>query len=151
MMDILAQQLDELISSVLTQTQLILVDLHVRPQGRNIAIQILADKPQGGITLEECSAINRKIGDALEEKKLIAQSYILEVSSPGLDRPLKTVQDFFRVLGREVKFFLSNPVHNKLEYSGIIQKVENDFLVLNLGGATIDIPIQCINKAKQIY
>src|SRR6185436_20499576 len=72
-----------------------LIELNVRRQGRDIAIQILADRPTGGITLAECSDLNRRMIEAIDQTATLPpEEYSIEVSSPGLDRPLKTRKDF---------------------------------------------------------
>ena len=101
----------------------------------------------GGITLQECGRLNRAMRDAIEAQNLIAENYTLEVSSPGLDRPLKTTGDFLRVMGREVHIFLLEPIGNKFEYTGIVSKIENENLTIDTSQEEVFIPIQNINKA----
>ncbi len=150
MMDALTEKIEKFIASFIGQAQLVLVELNVRPNRGNIAIQVLVDKPQGGITLGECTTLNRLIANALEQQNFIIESYVLEVSSPGLDRPLKTTPDFLRALGREARFFLSQSIENKMEYAGLIQKVEDDVVFITTLSGAINIPILYINKAKQL-
>ena len=70
----------------------------------------MADRPEGGIRLGECSQLNRGIGALLDEKDFLSGRYILEVSSPGLDRPLKTKNDLSRKINCEAHFFLNEEV-----------------------------------------
>ncbi len=80
-----------------------LIDISLRKSGTRSVLTIIADKP-GGITLEECARINRTLGDYFEQNEgLIQGSYVLEVNSPGLDRPLKTARDFERARGQTVR------------------------------------------------
>lgn len=126
-----------------------LVDLSIRYQNRSYHVDILADKPQGGITIDMCGKLNLKISNQLEEDDVFDQSYVVSVSSPGLDRPLRTAKDLKRVIGREVRFYLSEKVLNKLEHVGFIQDVNEQDVTINQNDETITIPIEKINKAIQ--
>jgi ribosome maturation factor RimP len=127
-----------------------LIELIYRFEGRDIVLRILADRPEGGITLDECARLNKEMGFMLDERDIIKEKYTLEVSSPGLDRPLKTRNDFQRCLHRKIKFFLSEKVNGKAEWDGVVEKVEGDALHVNVEGAILKIPIAHIIKAKQI-
>lgn len=150
MIDSLNEKILEIAKPFFEEIGAELVDLNVRRTHSQVHIQILADKPAGGITIDECSELNRKIGDAIEGQSLIGVHYLLEVSSPGLDRPLKTFRDFLRVRGREVRFFLSEPVEEKLEHAGVVQRIEGDQVVIESNFSKIVIPLNKINKAKQV-
>ena len=141
------EDIEQLIEPFLKEVGVVLVDFNIHRTRRNFHIEILADKASGGITIDECSRLNRKINDAIEAQNLIAENYTLEVSSPGLDRPLKTAGDFLRMLGREIRFFLSEPIGNKIEYAGTISKVENENLTIDTSAGQVVIPIQNVNKA----
>ena len=150
MMDSSTEKIENFIRPFFIETQLVLVELIVRKSGGSVSIQILADKPQGGITIEDCAIVNRKMCAAFEEQNFIEGHYVVEVSSPGLDRPLTTAQDFLRVMGRAVRFLLSQPIEQKVEYAGRIEKVDNDVVHISLDTGGVGIPILYINKAKQI-
>jgi ribosome maturation factor RimP len=140
-----------LIREFLSAQGLDFVELTFRREGRNLIVRLLADRPEGGITMGECTEINRRLAYALEEKNLIPGSYILEVNSPGLDRPLKTKQDFTRCLNRQAKFFLAEPINGRIEMDGLIQEVFEDSVdVLSPAGIT-RIPYAAIHKAQQLF
>ena len=80
----------------------------------------------------------------------IREDYILEVSSPGLDRPLKTQQDFLRVINRLVHFHLASPIHDKLDHEGLVNKAENGSVVIISDYGEVTIPLNTINKAVQV-
>lgn len=143
-------ELTDIIQDYLKANGLDLVDLIYRYEGRGLFLRILADRPEGGITLDVCSRINNELGRILDEKDIIPAGYILEVSSPGADRPLKAKSDFLRCINRKAKFFLSESVKGKLELVGVITKVEGDLVYLEAEGEIIEIPINKINKAKQV-
>ncbi len=148
--DPLIQRIENLIIPVLQENTIDLVDLHIRRFRGQIYIGILADKPFGGITLQECSILNTKIVAALEREQLIMENYVLEVSSPGVDRPLKTGKDFLRVLNRQIVFYLSSPIQERIEWQGNVKRVESDSVVIDVASQEMTIPLSSINKARQI-
>jgi len=119
-------------------------------QGNTLFLRIIVDRGDGGITLDECAHLNNDIGRILDEKNLIQGKYILEVSSPGLDRPLKTKNDFSRCINRRVKFFLSEAINGKIEIDGIIKEPRGEGVSIDTENGIILIPFSKINKAKQI-
>lgn len=127
-----------------------LVDLSIRHFSGSVSIEVLADKKFGGITIAQCSSLNRKINEALEAENILGDSYTVEVSSPGLDRPLMNEKDFMRAQNRDVRFFLTQPLGEKQEYAGTIVEVEAGHVVINADGNTVRIPVNIINKAKYI-
>jgi ribosome maturation factor RimP len=143
--------LEGLLKEFLGAQGLDLVEMECFHSGRNLVVRLSVDKPEGGITVGECSKVNRRIGDLLEEKDIIRESYIVEVNSPGLDRPLKTRADFRRCPGREVKFFLIEPINGKIEIDGVITGVTEDAVLVSTPAGDCLIPLSQINKAKQIF
>ena len=95
------------------------VDTEYSKQGRDWFLTVFADKP-GGMTIEDCEALSRAIGSVLDEKDPIPGSYTLVVSSPGLDRPLKTEKDFQRAMGTEIDVKLYQPFMGKKVYTGTL-------------------------------
>lgn len=143
-------ELRDVVGSYLKDQGLDLIDLIYRYEGRDLILRILVDKPQGGITLEECAQLNKQISNILDEKDILQTRYVLEVFSPGLDRWLKTKSDFRRCINRRVRFFLNEAISGKMEWEGIINKVENDAVCVDTDGKIIEIPLLKIIKAKQV-
>lgn len=146
----LIEELKSMIQDFLKTKNLYLVDLIYRYEGKDLVLRILVDKPEGGISLDECAYLNNNIGEILDEKDIIQGRYILEVFSPGLDWPLKSKDDFLRCINRSVRFFLNELINGKLELEGTINKVGDDSVYIDIDGNTIEIPISKITKAKQI-
>lgn len=144
------EELKSLLADYLNSQGLELVELTYRYTGRDWALRIFLDKPQGGITLYDCAYLNREISRIIEERQIIDSKYILEVSSPGLDRPLKIKSDFSRCLSRMATFFLKEAVGGRLELKGIISKVEEDAVYIEQDGETVILPFSKISQAKQI-
>lgn len=143
-------ELKLLLNNYLKEQGLDLVDLIYRCEGRSLVIRVLTDKPEGGISIGECAKLNRDICSILDEKDILKEGYILEVSSPGLDRPLVRKEDFLRCRNKEVRFFLNEPINGKIEFQGKISKVEDDAVYITIQEETLRIPLTRIIKAKQI-
>ncbi len=150
MFDDLEQNIQQTLTPLLEEIGSELVELKVRRQVKTLVVDIIADRPQGGITIEECVYLNKHINQKIEEENWIQGDYVVEVSSPGIDRPLKTVKDFLRVKGRQVRFHLLEPLENRLEYSGIIKDVEENFVRIDFKTKMISIPLGKIRKAVQV-
>lgn len=148
--DAVILELRGLIEEHLRGQGLLLVDLICHREGRNLILRVLADYPRGGIDVDTCARLNNELGAILEGKDIIGESYILEVSSPGLDRPLKSGEDFLRCIKREAVFYLSEPVKKKIEWQGVIKEVGEDAVLIESSGEEISIPLTLINKARQI-
>jgi ribosome maturation factor RimP len=147
----IAAELEIIIRERLEALGLELVELICRYEGPKMVLRVFADKPEGGINMDECAGVNRTLGRILEEGDLIKESFVLEVSSPGLDRVLSTETDFRRVLNKKVKFFLSEPVNGKIEHDGVVCQVSADLIdILTVKGEAIQIPLAKINKARRI-
>lgn len=145
------EELRGIIGGYLEARGLELVELIYRYEGKNLFLRILTDKPGGGITIDECAELNTRIGALLDENGSLGQQrYMLEVSSPGLDRPLAKKSDFLRCVGREARFFLSEPLNGRLEYEGQIVRADDSAVYVDIGASVMDIPLGRINKAKQI-
>ncbi len=146
----LITQIKGIIEDYLKNQGVELVDLIYRHEGQDLFLRILADKPEGGITLQDCAYLNRQISSLLDETELISSRYILEVSSPGLDRPLATANDFLRCLGRPVKFFLRRPIDGKLELQGKIKSAQEQEVDVEMESRSVKISLSDIAKARQI-
>ena len=127
-----------------------LVDIDWKRLGGRQVISILADK-EGGITLDECAQLNHEIGAYLDGENLMLSSYFLEVSSPGLDRPMRSEKDFVRAVGKKVKVVVRNEGNKIYTYFGRLLRAENDILELEMtkDKSRMFIPTQTVLKATQ--
>ncbi|WP_313756529.1 ribosome maturation factor RimP [Tissierella sp.] len=106
-----------------------LVDVEFVKEGSNNFLRVYLDKP-GGINLDDCQRMSQLLSDKLDEKDPITVPYYLEVSSPGLDRPLKTDKDLKRNLGKEIEIKLYQPVNGKKIIEGTLESYEEKVIVL---------------------
>lgn len=126
-----------------------LIDIHIKACKSDWVIQILADKPSGGITIQECAIINKFVVEEIgKENFLTREIFSLEVSSPGLDRPLVTCGDFRRCIGKRVHFwFKENPeVRWRKEEEGILSEVGESQVTIESGNQKIVVPLSFIIK-----
>ena len=141
----------ELVAPQLDRTGYVLVDMRLyRNQLGRQVLEVLADRPDGGITMNECGTLNREIGALLEREGTLMGRYLLDVSSPGTDRPMTVAADFRRARGRRIRVFLSAPVAERIEHCGTLDDVGTDAIRLTVDETTIDITYDKINKAKQV-
>lgn len=115
------QQTEALVLPILEANQFELVDVEYVKEGANWYLRIYIDK-EGGIAVDDCELVSRTLSDRLDEKDFIPDSYVLEVSSPGLGRQLKKEKDFTRSLGEEVEIKLYKAM--KQEVNGKILSVK---------------------------
>lgn len=129
-----------------------LVDVAYVKEGPQRYLRLFIDK-EGGINLEDCKVVSRAIDDKLEELDMIKEAYILEVSSPGIERPLKKMADFERFVGRDCEVKLYTPINGLKLISGKIAKTEGDviFVETAANGALVEIPFDKVGSAKLSY
>ena len=110
----------EMVEPVLKDEALDLVDVEYKKLGKTWTLRVFIDKAQG-VTVEDCQKISRQIEDMIEVDDLIANPFVLEVSSPGLDRPLKKEQDFLRFKNKAIEVKTFSPMENRKNFQGVIR------------------------------
>lgn len=123
------QDLRLLIEPVVAAMGFCLVDLVIHGKGPRTIVRVFIDKV-GGVTIDHCVQASRAIEEVLEQREFFHERYVLEVSSPGTDRPLQSEQEFQRHVGRKVKVIF-NAGENVQEITGIIDSVADGMLVLS--------------------
>ena len=127
-----------------------IVEWKVRVYSKTVMINIIADKSTGGITLCECAKLNKKLVESLDEMQVIGDAHTVDVSSPGVDRPLKTQGDFQRNIGRNIEVVLSEPVLEKKYWVGKIAGIEGGLLKIHNEGAEVLLQLENIQSANQL-
>ena len=118
---------------------------YLRDRGGRI-MRLYIDKP-GGVTLDDCAAVSRELGDILDVRLPELGTYHLEVSSPGPNRPLARPADFERFRGRRAKIRTRTPIDGQKNFSGTLEGLSDGAVRLNLGRTTIAIAVDAISKA----
>jgi ribosome maturation factor RimP len=148
-----SQAVADLATTLLASQGMELVDLEYKREGRDMVLRLFIDKP-GGVTLDDCAAVNRELSEILDVEDIITSHYLLEVSSPGLNRPLKKPADYERYRGRLVKVrtfeLLPDDHGNKRKtFLGELLGLENGIVRLRLKeGQTAGIALDKIAKAN---
>ena len=109
-------------------------------------IRVFLDKP-GGITLDDCVYVSRQLGDLIDVHIEDIGSYRLEVSSPGSNRPLNTKEDFHRFKGERVKIETNELIENKKKFTGLLEMINDDSVVIAVDGKRVEISDHAISKA----
>lgn len=137
----------EMTLPVLAQAGLELVDVEFVKEGGHWYLRIFIDKP-GGVQLEDCQYVSQKVEKMLDEKDPIPQAYFLEVSSPGIERPLKKPADYTRFTGELANFTTFVPFQGKKKFTGRIIRLEGEEVVLEVGGEELPVPLKQIAAAR---
>ena len=123
------KQTEELLEPIVTGVGFELVDVEYVKEAGTWYLRAYIDKP-GGITVDDCEAVSRKFSDVLDEKDYIEDTYIFEVSSPGLGRPLKKDKDFQRSLGEEVEIRTYRPIDRQKEFVGELKAYDKESVTI---------------------
>ena len=126
-----------------------LTELRVRRHGQRSFVEVFLDRRQGLITLDECGRWNRILSDHLELSDLFADSFVVEVASPGLDRPLKRFRDFERALGRQLKVRYEDPAGTACEFIGRLERADETGVSLRSNEQELSLPYPRILQARQ--
>lgn len=133
--DLYEQRSEELLEPIVAKHKFELVDIEYVKEAGQWYLRAYIDKP-GGITVDDCEAVSREFSDVLDEKDYIDDSYILEVSSPGLLRPLKKEKDFKRSLGRDVEVRTYRPIDRQKEFFGVLKGYDENTVTIEYEDGT---------------
>ncbi len=140
------------LAGILDERGLELFDLQYRHEGRSQVLRVILDTPPGtkaGITLDDCSDVSRELGQYLDVEDLIDESYTLEVSSPGIDRPLRNMAEFKRFTGKMCKVRCHHRVDGEKVFIGSISEVDDSGVTLLLdGGQQLRLQRENISRAR---
>lgn len=142
------ERVQEILGPILDSLGLFLWDIEFKMEGPRWLLRIYIDS-ESGVSIEDCEAVSRDIGTALDVEDIITHSYTLEVSSPGLDRSLSRPEHFRRFIGSRIKVKTFQPVEGQKAFRAEIAGLNDGMLRLRLdSGAEIDTPLTNIAKAS---
>lgn len=127
--EVYEQKTEEILNPIVEKHGFDLWDVEYVKEGGNWYLRAYIDKP-GGIMVDDCEVVSRELSDILDEKDFIDEAYILEVSSPGLGRPLKKEKDFARSLGEEVEVRTYRAIDRQKEFIGILKDYDKDTVTI---------------------
>lgn len=141
------ESIEELVTPITEENRLELVDVEYKKEGKDWFLRIFIDK-EGGVTVDDCTRVSREIEDLIDVEEVVPTSYVLEVSSPGLERPLKKEKDFLRFKGKRAHVTTYTPIHEQKNFKGTIRDFQKDILFLDIDSQSVEIPKNQIAKAK---
>jgi len=112
-----------------------------------LTLRVFIDK-ENGVVLDDCSAVSRQISATLDVDDLIESAYMLEVSSPGIDRPLFTLAHFERHIGETVRLKMQVMMSGRRKFTGTLTKVVGELVSVEVDGQVYDLPLQSIESAR---
>jgi ribosome maturation factor RimP len=148
---VLLEELERVAARVVGDVGLELVEMSLRGSSKKRVLRLDIDRAgPGGVGLEDCQRVSKHIGAELEDNDLIQNSYVLEVSSPGIDRPIRTDDDIRRNAGRRVQIETTEPIEGRKVFAGVLLGGETDWLELRIDDQeVIKIPRNRIQMARQ--
>ncbi len=151
MSDRLLKSLEALLEPLLEERGIELVDIEQTRKGRKQWIRLFIDRIEGGISVEQCAKINQEFGRLLDVEELVPGSYILEVSSPGLDRRVRKLKDFKRFQGNRIRVQTLGKVDGQSRFRGQLKSSNESGIELELEDRIVQIPHEMIARANLEY
>ncbi|WP_018211050.1 ribosome maturation factor RimP [Desulfitobacterium hafniense] len=144
------EQVEAIIAPVITEQGLELVDVEYVKEGAHWYLRIYIDK-EGGVDIDDCTNVSHLVSEVLDKNDPIAQAYMLEVSSPGLERPLKKDEDFERFAGKLVRVLTTEAYQGYKEFTGYLVGLVEDDIVLEYEKERMAIPRAIVDKANLTF
>lgn len=145
------QTTEKLVEPILVKRNLELVDVEYVKEGPNWFLRVYIDK-EGGVDIMECGEVSEELSEVLDKEDPIKGAYFLEVSSPGVERPLKTKKDFQESINKNVLINLYAPINGEKEFEGVLKDFVNDVATIEYRfkhtTKQIDISFNQIAKAR---
>lgn len=149
------ERIRELAAGIAVAYGLEVFDVSYDREGGTFVLRVVLDKPgpsataEDSVSLEHCAKVSEELSAVLDVEDVVPDAYTLEVSSPGLDRPLRTRDDFQRFAGRLAKIVTAEPIARQTAFAGHLRGVEgDDVLFENEGGRLVRLPLGLIRRAR---
>ena len=147
---VVIREISQLIEPILDEMDVELVDIEYLSYHGRWIVRIYVDK-EGGITVDDCARVSREIDEIIDIKDVISHAYVLEVSSPGLNRPLKKDKDFQRAVGKKIKARISVPLKGRRHFTGYLKDFRNGTLYLEVEDNPVSLSLRDVEKANLVY
>ena len=142
-------KIEKIVIPAIEEANLDLVDVEFIQEGGYLYVRVYVEKEDGDITLEDCAKLSSKIDEPIDS--LIDHKFFLEVSSPGIERPLKSEKDFIRFTSEKIKVSLKHKLYDNKNFTGILEKFDNNIVYLKVDSETLEIPFNEIRKANIVF
>jgi ribosome maturation factor RimP len=145
----IVKRIEKLAIPLLASESLELVDIEFKKESHGLVLRFFIDR-EGGVDLDTCSRANEALGNLLDTEDLISSSYILEVSSPGIERPLKKQEDFKKFVGSKIYVKTRYKIEGRKHFTGILKSASEETFTIECEGLTIEIPYSEVSKAHLV-
>ncbi|MGL4998449.1 MAG: ribosome maturation factor RimP [Cetobacterium sp.] len=142
-------KIEKVVLPAIEKREVELVDLEYIQEGGYLYVRVFIERPEGDISLEDCKSLSNEIDETIDA--LIPHKFFLEISSPGIERPLKKESDFVRFKGEQIKVSLKHKLNDNKNFEGIIEDFKDETLFLDIKGQTLEIPFKEIKKANIVF
>ena len=146
----IASRAEALLVPILEENHFELVDVEYVKEGNDFYLRGYIDK-EGGIAVDDCEMVSRAFEKKLDEEDFITDPYILEISSPGLTRPLKKERDYQRNIGKPVEIHLYKPLNKQKDFCGILKAFDGDTVTIDEDGQEITLERSGISMIRQYF
>jgi len=143
----IVERVREIAAPLLMNEGVELVEVQYRREARGWVLRLTIDK-EGGVTLDDCGRMSQAVGRELDVEDFISAPYVLEVSSPGLTRPLRSEKDFIKHCNRLIKLRTVDPINSRQQFKGRLLRVSNSQIELEIEEGIVQIPLAKIAKAN---
>ena len=143
------QKLTDMLRPAVEETGKSLLGIEFISAGNNSVLRLFIDH-EDGITVDDCAEVSRQVGAILDVEDPISSEYNLEVSSPGLDRPLFDLEHYQSVIGETINVKLAMPLNGRRKFKGQLVAIENDTLIVEVDGLDYELVVSNIDKANLI-
>lgn len=147
--DVILNNVETLVGPCMSGLGLDLIERELVMEYGRWVLRLYIDKPDG-VTIEDCEAVSREVGPLLDVEDCVPMKYVLEVSSPGADRPLRRAMDFARFAGETAKIKTREPLDGRSNFRGMIEGVDGDRVIVKCDNQLIQIPLSAIQKARLV-
>ncbi len=146
----LAEKIEEIIAPTVKDMGFDLIQVKMLDGRKAQTLQIMAERPDGSMTLDDCAAISRQLSAILDVEDVMPGEYRLEISSPGIDRPLVKLTDYPKYVGHTVKIETVLPINGRKRFTGAIKAVEKSDVVITVDNEEHSLPFIDIQSAKLV-
>lgn len=146
----ITKQIADLAEPVLEDIGFELVDVEFLSEHGRSVLRLYIDK-DGGVTIDDCAGVSREFGDLIDIKDVIEHEYVLEVSSPGLNRRLKKEKDFVRSIGKNIKIRMNAQVNGCRNFTGYLKDFQDRTIYIETEGGLMILSWPEVNKANLVY
>ncbi len=149
-MKTVVEQVEALITPSVTSMGFVLVQVKLMDTRTGQTLQIMAERPDGSMSVDDCAKISRQVSAILDVEDTITSEYRLEVSSPGIDRPLVKLTDYPKFIGHIAKLETALPIDGRKRFTGTIKAVEGESVILTVDNKDVTLPFIDIQTAKLV-